>query len=596
MTVDSLLSISGTATAVADTSIMVNGDLTIGAGAAFTAGSFRHNLGGDLSNDGTLNLTGSNLIFGGTEALSIGGSSATAFDSITINNTAGVSMESTALGTVSGHLQVNNEGKFILAPNSMLTVSGTLTNDSDSSGILIRSDAGGSGSLIHSSPGVEAGVERYMVNDHWHITSTAVSGQSLPGFLTNAANTIPTSGSNYGMMYYDEAAGGWQFYTNPASGNLTSGTGYLLRHTADNAVTSYGTLTVSDVNVGITKDLNGWNCVGNPFPSSIGVREDATSAENFLDYNAAQLDPSYAALYLWDEPDVRLSGVNYYKVISNAGFSSSKPVIDQAYLQPGQGFNLKSVEGGGTVTFTGDMRIHETSGSFYKSTRESWSGIILKAASADKEASTTIAFHPSMTTGLDITYDAGLLGGDPNFRIHTRLVEDNGVDFMLQCLPDQGFEALTVPVGVNFNAEGNITFSAENIDLPIYFQVVLEDRVLNKFTDLSGHDASYEVSLDSNLSGTGRFFLHVSDATVGEHRPEVPALHVYAAGNEIRIVGNTDGFDRVRIVDLAGRTLLVRQLEPSDMNIFPASRFLPGVYLVQLFGTEHTDTYRVFID
>jgi hypothetical protein len=595
LTVDSIFTISGTVTAVADTSITINDNMSIESGASFTAGNYAHTINADFTIDGTLTAANSNFIFGGSLAQTISGSNTTTFDSLTINNTAGVTLNMDNLTTVSGALEVNTGGRFILPPAKLLTVSGSMTNLSDSTGVLIQSDATGTGSLIHSTAGVEASVERYMVNDHWHIFSPSVTGQSIPGFVTNAANTVPTSGSNYGMMYYSEAGGGWQYYTDPASGDIGSGTGYLLRHTSDNAVSYYGSLSAASTDVNVTRAANGWNCIGNPFQSSIGVREDAASAENFLDYNAASLDPSYAALYVWDEPDVRVSGVNYYKLISNAAFSHSKPVLDQAYLQPGQGFIVKSPVGGATLSFTTGMRIHETTESFLKSARASWPGLVLNATLGEKETSTSIAFHPDMTTGLDVTYDAGLLGGDPKFRLYSRLVEDNGIKFMLQCLPDEGFGEMIVPLGMDCSETGVISYSMEGIDLGYGWTVILEDRLLNIFTDLTLSTSSYEVPVDSTIAGTGRLFLHIAENMTANPQNEKPTVRAHSEDKLIFIYGTTEDHTEARIIDLSGKNLGRYPLTSNGLSVLDAQTLPGGIYLVQVAGNKGIQTLKVFV-
>jgi len=52
-----------------------------------------------------------------------------------------------------------------------------------------------------------------------------------------------------------------------------------------------------------------------------------------------------------------------------------------------------------------------------------------------------------MTAGLDPSYDARKLKGNPNIALYTRLVEDNGVDFAIQALPPLNTEKVEVKIG-----------------------------------------------------------------------------------------------------------------------------------------------------
>jgi hypothetical protein len=355
-------------------------------------------------------------------------------------------------------------------------------------------------------------------------------------------------------------------------------------------------LNAASTDVTITKSANGWNCIGNPFPCSIAVRSDASTAEKFLTSNAGQLDPSYAVLYLWDEPVVRISGVSYYKILGNAGFTSSKPAIDQTYLQSGQGFIVKSKESGGTVGFTTGMRIHENTGSFFKSTTVSWPGIDLIVSSATKSASTAITLHEGMTTGLDVTYDAGLLGGDPSFRLYTRLVEDNGVNFMLQCLPIDGFDNMTVPVGFDCLDGGTVTFTSNIVPLPAGINAVLSDNLLGKYTDLLAPSASYTTNINPNTSGIGRFFLNISTTpTFINTITDKHSLDIYSVRKEIIVNGKVNAGTRANLYDLVGRLIRNYMLSSSDINTLPADNIPSGVYILQVFGEGLNQNSKLFL-
>ncbi len=400
------------------------------------------------------------------------------------------------------NLTVNSPGTVVIPAQMDVTVNGTLTNNNGNTGLVLKSTPTGSSSLIHNNAGVGATFDRYMVDNEWHIISCPVAGQSILSFLNNTSNEVPTKSGNYGMMYYSEPGVGWVYYTIPASGNFSVGTGYLLRNQADTVASMQGTLDAANTSIGITRSLYGWNCIGNPFPCSIGATSSASTSDNFITYNASQLDPSFAALYIWVPPTIQVSGVSYYEIICNSGFVSTtgRTILNQQYLQPGQGFIVKAKTGGGNVTFTTNMRIHESTGS--GSTFESgkikspWTGLNLIVKSASKTASTAVALHEGMTTGLDVTYDIGLLGGDPSFQLYSRLVEDNGVNFMLQCLPDTGFDNMRVPIGFDCNEGGTVTFSAEIVPMPAGVTATLVDSLLGISTLLQDSSSTYTTTVN----------------------------------------------------------------------------------------------------
>jgi hypothetical protein len=154
---------------------------------------------------------------------------------------------------------------------------------------------------------------------------------------------------------------------------------------------------------------------------------------------------NYGAIYIYDSKHENGS----YRIINNVPVG--KPELYQNYLQPGQGFIVKSKEGGGSISFTSGMRGHVTEATapfFTKSTTGAWSLLRLQVACEHKMATTIIAFNGNMSRGLNPTYDAGQYGADPEFKLYTRLAEDDeGVNFAIQALPDYGFEDMVIPSG-----------------------------------------------------------------------------------------------------------------------------------------------------
>ena len=94
---------SGTKSATVG-AITANGTLTIANGIVFSASSFTHTVKGDFTNNGTLSASSSTFSLSGSSAQTIGGSSATTFNNLTINNRTGVQLVNSA--TVNGTLSI----------------------------------------------------------------------------------------------------------------------------------------------------------------------------------------------------------------------------------------------------------------------------------------------------------------------------------------------------------------------------------------------------------------------------------------------------------------------------------------------------------
>lgn len=83
------LSIRNNSVKTAGDALDIRGNLTINSTATFAGSTFSHNLGGNWSNSGTFTPGSSTVVFNGTSAQLINGSTSTTFNNLTINKTAG---------------------------------------------------------------------------------------------------------------------------------------------------------------------------------------------------------------------------------------------------------------------------------------------------------------------------------------------------------------------------------------------------------------------------------------------------------------------------------------------------------------------------
>ena len=125
--------------------LTVTGNLTINSGTSLNCNASANiRVGGNWSNSGTFNRGTGTLNFNGSAASNIIGSET--FYNLTISNTSDIV-------TASSDITINN--LLTIAPNASFTVNGDLTNNNGENGILIQSDASGTGSLLHNTDGVQ---------------------------------------------------------------------------------------------------------------------------------------------------------------------------------------------------------------------------------------------------------------------------------------------------------------------------------------------------------------------------------------------------------------------------------------------------------
>lgn len=503
-------------------------------------------------------------------------------------------VNSTPGATTFDNLKIRSGSTLTIDAQSAAVVNNTLTVEGN---ILLKSSTTGTAEILTEGTVTQntntTTAERYLTEGKWHLASSPVEGQSINGLLTNSSNGIAISGASYAMMDYSEAENNWNnYFTAASTGNANSGKGYAIQRSSNGVVNFSGTIPTADISMPATQNGEGWMLVGNPYPTAIGVTIDARSTDNFILTNINNLDPSFVALYLWVEEDAYNGNRSDYRIINNAGMGS----LVQDYIQSGQGFFVKSKSGSNSVLFTKNMRAIETEIEF-KSAKVSWPSISLVAESSDKRSSTTVAFNNQMTNGLDETYDAGMFKPDPDFAIYTRLLEDNGVDFSIQCLPDYQFEKMVIPVGLDAPSGEKVTFYAKNNELGNSCMMILEDRLKGIFTDLNVSGNSYSVELKKKSQGIGRFYLHTSESTINSANIEFGNLYQIIPQkslSQIIILGNIDQRTMAHIYDLSGRIISSIQLEQTDRNIMPFNEQKNGIYLLQIRNTSGIKNEKIY--
>ena len=586
------LSVSGTNTAQGD--ITVNGTLTITSGGNLDMKTFQL-LGtlltitsnGTILTQNTTSLTPlpSGKTWGGTVK----------YD--------GANAQSISTG-IYKDLITTGSGTKSIAARSAVTVNETLTTN----GLLsINSDATNSGSLILGPNAFSSGSVTYnrwlnssaapATYSRWHITSAPVNVTS--GFGVNAIKIHRDVNANnvYDFATYTESTNDWAYVaTIPTT--LNAGKGYLisLLPATDGMIQFTGTLNNGDIKPSVTSNPNNsWNAIGNPYTSSIGITSSAISAENFLTINSSLLNSSYAAIYVWNETASYDETQQYYKVIGNSGYVPTGGAVAQLSdnnIQAGQGF-LINAKVNGNVTFTKAMQVHDT-GLSLKSAEISWPGITLLAESHGQTRSTVVAFNEQMTTGLDVTYDAGLLASDA-FQVYTHLVGGgNTVDFAIQCLPDNLYQKLSVPVGVDLPEGGELVFKASGIILPQGLYPVIEDRELQLKTPLKTETDTYMVTLARNTTGTGRFYLSVDGIALGKQ--EVTLEKKYTASlvnNRMVVNGPVEHGTEALLFDISGRKVGQYPLDNTNHHEIAVSGLSQRVYLLRIQGGNYSQVIKL---
>ncbi len=460
-----------------------------------------------------------------------------------------------------------------------LTISGTVTNSAGATGIVIKSDATGTGSLITNSS-VPSTVERYITGSTgsplpWHFISPPVNGQSIPSYV-GATTNIATNGTKYGLAPYDNSIPNWVPYTTSTlagAGNFAVAKGYELLLTANSTTTFTGTIAGSDKNIAVntpTSPGTAWNLIGNPFTSAINANANAHATNNFLSVNSAIFESGYQAVYFWNS-----ATGSYGLPVNNATAAT--------YIPLGQAFFVKSKAGGATASFTTAMRTHDAT-ALHKNSENQYPLISLKADFADKISQTDIYFIPGATTEIDEGYDAGIYTvGNTDKTVYTH-IEGSDIGFAIQSLPAEVYTGCYVQVGLDAKRGSEVTFSAGLFNLPADEMVYLRDIFAGTSTCLSIPGNTYKVVLNDDYSGTGRFYLTMSQLTVGSQAIQEDLYSVVPVPrqNILRLAGHFVPGSKVAVYDISGRVIDSYSISNEGINELHFSPASSGVYMVRI--------------
>ncbi len=508
-----------------------------------------------------------------------GGSPPGSTDNVVIAN-AGTAPVITSAVTVN-NLTIEASASLTVNGGGNLTVDGDLTVDGSST-LTINSDATTNGSIIvNGSSTGNLTYNRYAAYsatsaEGWHLVSAPVVGESEDDIITNGSLLTNGSGFRSFASYDNSYSGGtgWDYINGAASASLDSGKGYSAKSTAA-SIPFTGTMKTDNLSsYAITVgSQNAWNLIGNPYPSFVAANSSADASNNFLTTNIAELDPSFAAIYMWN------SSTLAYEVVNNA--------TGARYIAPGQGFFVSAKAGGGTVDITEAMLSHQ-SGDLFLRNNTNIPEIKLQVTNGTSTVSTEIKYIEGTTTGLDVGYDAGLFNGTTNsFGVYSHLVSDsNGIDYTLQCLPPQNYEEMIIPIGLTASSGDQIEISSEALNLPSGLNIYIEDRVEGTFTRIDQDNTSYTIVLNSDISGIGRFYLHTNSQALSTEDVTLESVSIYLLDqNTIRIAGlQTDDKASFELYNILGKQLIEESFTTSTgVKDIPLRRSISeGVYIVKL--------------
>jgi len=519
------------------------------------------------------------ICFNGTNSIqTVGGTgNFTNFERLTVESNAILHVPAGKAITVNGILSVNIGGTMVLKTPASLSPAG---------------------SLITLSSVVNLGTsqsERYITSNAFHHVSSPVDNQNVSLF------TVVGPYTNNNFYLYDETtADSWDAsgstvgvsgYQRVLTGTMDEGKGYTIYYPNYDPTYVFsgqyntGTFVKSVTNTpsGYDTKYDGWNFLGNPYPSA-------------LDWNTIGKTNVANSIYYYN-------GTNYVYYVAgglNEGLGIGANVdagVNGRYIPAHQGFFVKCTNtGGGSITMTNASRTH-TSQNFFRGELDN-NVLRIETSSNGYKDEAVLRFLPTANSEFDSEYDAYKMFSSNKQvpQIYT-LTPFTKTEMAINTMPSTN-DLVQVKLGLNAPVAGTYKLTAKQVFVGQNTSVFLEDKYTNTIVDLINNPEYSFSTLKGNQSD--RFILHLS-ATPNiqtEFVDKDADVNIYAFESSVNVkIKSTDFASmqdaQIEIYNMLGKKILNHKIN-SDFTRIQLS-VSDGNYIVKVRTTEKTVNKKVFI-
>ena len=404
---------------------------------------------------------------------------------------------------------------------------------------------------------------KYLNSSNWHLLSAPIGGQVYNDAFVTDNSIDPGTSNNRAIGTYTTSNDQWNYMqVGDADATFSQGKGYAVKKSTVGSIEFSGSIKTNDLEIPLVAAGNGFRLIGNPYLSPI------TSA-SILNRSDSALDTK--TIWIWDQ-----------SANSGEGAYLAKVEADNWKIAVAQGFFVQADIDAGNVLMQAADRT-DTSSGFKRTAAKPEIYLNLSDEATSREAK--IYYIEGTTTGFDNGYDGPMFGGIANeFAIYTHSIANgSGRDLAVQSLPDNNYENMVIPIGINAESGTEIKISATTKNFPSGINIYIEDKEDNSFTLLES-SSSLTKNLSTDLNGIGRFYLHTTSGALNTDNVALNNnISIYSSSREnLRIVGVQIGETKVRLYNVLGKQLLNTSFEGNGVNNIALPNFNRGAYIVQL--------------
>lgn len=536
------LTFSGSGVKSFSSAVISNSNVVINAGASVNVSTSNHQLtvGKNFTNNGAISTQSGTILFNGTSAQQIGGTTVTNFYNLTINNTSG-GVSLTAAENLLNTLTLSN--------GTLSTNSQSFTMISDASNTARIGPIAGTGNIIGNvivqrfAPGGTTG---------WALMGTPLSSAlTLNAWDDDIYISCPTcpDGSASGFLsiyHYDETQPGLNddvlsyiplsTINDPIIPNrgywVYLGTGSLT--TTDITLDVTGSVRKFNNTIPLSKTNNtsvaedGWNLIHNPYPSPISwtaLRNGNANVDNAIYVFNADLNGGAGAHATY------INNVSS-PAVGSGGIGDNIPMSQGFYVHCSTATNLIAQESNKVNSNPTYLKIDPN----YVGPASSIPLVRLTLSDAIYEDETVLYYQSGATDFFDPAYDAYKLSGQdpkaPTIALEkTNLFQVNGIN------PVSG--NFSMPLKTKTGYTGTYTITAKNISsFPAGACFNLYDRFTGITTDLKTSDYVFTLA---DTTTVARFDVNITANPLNINSTTSQPSCAQPSSGEITAVGTNAG-------------------------------------------------------
>ncbi|MFZ4725321.1 MAG: T9SS type A sorting domain-containing protein [Paludibacter sp.] len=488
----------------------------------------------------------------------------------------------TASAAVCNDLTINSAAVLTIAATKALTVNGIIYNNAGNSGIVIKSDSTGTGSLLHSTASVNAIVERYIPHstaDEFHMLASPVATQAIS----------PVFNEPDGFFVWNEPNGNWIEYADVANfaaanggTNFIPAKGYAVSYPGTTTKNFIGNLNQGIISIPLTVTTaiadSGWNFVANPYPSAIDWDAmNGWTKSSLLDTNGTSINGK-TAMWIWNSLKGNYGAYNS----NNSGGIGTNGVSNNIAI--GQGFWVKAATTG-TLIMNDSVRVH-SSQAYLKATL---SDIIRLAVTG-----TVNNYSDEIVVKYGNANDLG--GAEKMFSLEatapslysSKLNKKWSINYLTSITANS-----VIPVGFKAAIDGNYTINASELNsFSNLTYVYLKDLTNNILIDLK-QTATYTFA-STTSDNPNRFQLIFALSPLGISDNVIQNTSIYANDNNIYINSN-ENILQIAVYNTIGQ--LIKTIENANNGniVVNMADKTTAYYIVRVITGKNTYSAKVLI-